>query len=44
MARLLTDEPLRDRLIAAGNEQAARFTWPVAAAGYAASFARALAG
>lgn len=42
MARLHTDEPLRRQLIAAGREQAARYTWAAAAAGYVASFARTL--
>jgi glycosyltransferase involved in cell wall biosynthesis len=31
LARLLTDEPLRKKLIAAGHPQAAKFTWAIAA-------------
>jgi glycosyltransferase involved in cell wall biosynthesis len=31
LARLLTDEPLRERMIAAGIERAGRFTWDAAA-------------
>ncbi|MFT4036424.1 MAG: glycosyltransferase family 1 protein [Patulibacter sp.] len=42
IVRLLDDDALRERLIDAGCRQAARFTWPAAADGYAHSFARAL--
>jgi|SRR5215207_5144523 len=42
--RLLTDEPLRSRLAAAGRERAAAFTWRRTAELTAASYARALAG
>ena len=44
MRRLHGDEQLRGALVAAGREQVAKFTWPACAAGYAASFARTLAG
>lgn len=40
--QLLGDGALRDRLIARGHEQAARFTWEACAAGYWASFGRSL--
>lgn len=41
--RLHDDHDLRARLTTAGREQAARFTWQACAAGYLASFERALA-
>lgn len=41
--RLLADGDLRERLRAAGREQAARFTWEATAAGTVASYERALA-
>jgi glycosyltransferase involved in cell wall biosynthesis len=41
--RLLTDEALRERLAAAGREQAARFTWRRTAEGTLRSYERALA-
>jgi glycosyltransferase involved in cell wall biosynthesis len=41
--RLLVDRPEAERLVAAGRERAARFTWTAAAAGTLASYQRALA-
>ena len=43
IARLLREPGLRERLAAAGREQAAKFTWERAAAGTLASYERALA-
>ena len=44
VGRLLSDRELRDRLIAAGLQQAARYTWAACAEGYVASLGRTLTG
>ena len=44
LERVATDEPLRERLIAAGLERASGFSWQVAARSHTAAYARALEG